>query len=52
MPLPYAKAYRDAIPGASLVVIPDSGHVPAVDQRETFVREVMRFLASRSDVAP
>jgi len=45
LPLPYATAYRDAIPGASLVVIPDSGHVPAVDQRETFVRAVMGFFA-------
>ncbi len=44
LPLAHAKAFQAAIPGASLVVLPDCGHVPPLDAPEAFVQAVTRFL--------
>jgi pimeloyl-ACP methyl ester carboxylesterase len=42
----YAEAYRQLIPGARLVVIPEAGHLPQVEQPERFVEHVLSFLAA------
>jgi pimeloyl-ACP methyl ester carboxylesterase len=42
----YAEAYRQLIPGAQLVVIPEAGHLPQVEQPERFVEHVLSFLAA------
>lgn len=39
----YGRAYRDMIPGAELVVIPEAGHAPQIEQPEAFVRHVLEF---------
>jgi pimeloyl-ACP methyl ester carboxylesterase len=39
----YGEAYRALIPGAKLVVIPDAGHAPHIEQPGAFVRHVMAF---------
>ena len=42
----YAEAYRRMIPGARLIVIPEAGHLPQVEQPERFVEHVLSFLAA------
>jgi pimeloyl-ACP methyl ester carboxylesterase len=39
----YAEAYRDLIPGAKLVVVPEAGHLPQVEQPEILVDHVLSF---------
>ena len=39
----YGEAFRDMIPGASMVVIPDAGHSPHVEQPEAFVKHFLEF---------
>ena len=38
------EAYAGAIPGARLVKIPESGHVPSLEQPAAFVAAVEAFL--------
>ena len=38
-------ALRQGIPGAKLVEIPDCGHCPQIQARDTFVASVLDFLA-------
>jgi pimeloyl-ACP methyl ester carboxylesterase len=40
----YGAAYRDAIPGARLEVIAQAGHAPQVEQPQTFIELVCRFI--------
>jgi pimeloyl-ACP methyl ester carboxylesterase len=40
----YGQAYRDLIPGASMAVIPQAGHLPHIEQPEVFMKELCRFL--------
>jgi pimeloyl-ACP methyl ester carboxylesterase len=42
-PLEVAEAFRSAIPGATLAVIPRAGHVSNMEQPEAFDAEVRRF---------
>jgi pimeloyl-ACP methyl ester carboxylesterase len=42
----YAEAYRDLIPGAKLVVVPEAGHLPQVEQPDIFVHHVLSFATS------
>lgn len=42
----YGAAFRDAIPGAQLVTIPEAGHAPYVEQPEAFVERVLKFISS------
>ncbi len=42
----YAEAYRDMIPGATLAVIPEAGHLPQVEQPDVFVEHVLSFAIS------
>ena len=39
----YGEAFRDMIPGASMVVIPDACHSPHVEQPEDFVKHFFEF---------
>jgi pimeloyl-ACP methyl ester carboxylesterase len=41
----YAEAYRQMIPGAQLVVIPEAGHLPQVEQPELLLQHVLSFAA-------
>lgn len=42
----YGEAFRDMIPGAKFVVVPEAGHAPQVEQPDTFVDHVLSFAAS------
>lgn len=42
-PLPYAKEFKAAIPRADLVVIPEAGHLPQVEQTAATVRAILSF---------
>jgi len=44
VPVGHARIFRDSIPGARLVLIPDAFHNPMVDQPESFNRAVLAFL--------
>ena len=41
----YGQAYRDLIPGAKLVVVPQAGHLPQIEQPAAFLTAVREFLA-------
>jgi pimeloyl-ACP methyl ester carboxylesterase len=43
VPVTYAEAYRAKIPGAQLVVIPEAGHLPHVEQPELLLQHVLSF---------
>lgn len=43
VPVAYAEAYRALIPGAQLVVIPEAGHLPHVEQPEALLQHVLSF---------
>ena len=43
-PLSVARQFEEAIPGAELVVLPDTGHVSNLEQPEQFNRAVREFL--------
>ena len=40
----YAEAYRQMIPGATLVVIPRAGHLPQVEQPDMVLQHVLTFV--------
>ena len=39
----YGQAFCDMIPGASMVVIPNAGHAPQIEQPEQFVEHFIQF---------
>ena len=41
----YAKAYRTMLPQAQLVVIPEAGHLPHVEQPDRWLDRVLSFVA-------
>jgi pimeloyl-ACP methyl ester carboxylesterase len=41
----YAEAYRQMIPGATLVVIPKAGHLPQVEQPDVVLQHILTFVA-------
>jgi pimeloyl-ACP methyl ester carboxylesterase len=43
VPVAYAEAYRTLIPGATLVVIPEAGHLPQVEQPDLLLQHVLAF---------
>jgi pimeloyl-ACP methyl ester carboxylesterase len=45
VPVAYAEAYHQMIPGARLVVIPEAGHLPHVEQPDTVLQHVLAFAA-------
>ncbi len=44
VPVAYAEAYRQMIPGATLVVIPRAGHLPQVEQPDVVLQHVLAFV--------
>jgi len=42
-PAPYAHAYREAIPGADLVIVPDAGHAVTMEQPDAVVAAIGRL---------
>ena len=46
-PKEYAFAYQRMIPGSQVVIIPDCGHVPQIEQRQAFVSALEGFLEGR-----
>jgi pimeloyl-ACP methyl ester carboxylesterase len=45
-PQEFARAYRELIPDARLVIIPDCGHLPHVEQPRAFLAALEGFLAN------
>jgi len=45
VPVAYAEAYRQMIPGATLVVIPEAGHLPHIEQPDRVLQHVLTFVA-------
>jgi pimeloyl-ACP methyl ester carboxylesterase len=45
VPVAYAEAYRQMIPGATLVVIPEAGHLPHIEQPDMVLQHVLAFVA-------
>jgi pimeloyl-ACP methyl ester carboxylesterase len=43
-PQDHAFAYQRLIPGSQVVIIPDCGHIPQVEQRQAFVAALENFL--------
>lgn len=50
-PPDYAHAYQRLIPGSKVAIIPDCGHVPQVEQRQSFVAAIEGFLDSKKVAA-
>jgi pimeloyl-ACP methyl ester carboxylesterase len=46
-PKDYAYAYQRLIPGSQVVIIPDCGHVPYLEQRQSFVAALESFLDAK-----
>jgi pimeloyl-ACP methyl ester carboxylesterase len=44
VPVAYAEAYRQLIPGARLAVIPEAGHLPHVEQPDIVLQHVLAFV--------
>jgi pimeloyl-ACP methyl ester carboxylesterase len=40
----YGEAYRAAVPGARLAIVPEAGHLPHIEQPEAFARVLRDFL--------
>ena len=45
-PPAYGRLYREKIPGSRLVIIPEAGHSPMLEQPEAFREAVAPFLSS------
>jgi pimeloyl-ACP methyl ester carboxylesterase len=50
-PKEHAFAYRDRIPGAKVVIVPECGHVPHVEKPDLLAREIDGFINSMRAVA-
>ena len=50
-PKDYAFAFQKLIPGSSVAVIPDCGHIPQVEQRQAFVKALEGFLETKRAAA-
>jgi pimeloyl-ACP methyl ester carboxylesterase len=44
VPLAYAHAFNDLIPGSRLAILEEAGHLPMLEQPEEFRRTVLEFL--------
>ncbi|MGE0629034.1 MAG: alpha/beta fold hydrolase [Hyphomicrobiaceae bacterium] len=42
---PYGKGYASLVPGATLTIIPDAGHLPHLEQPEAFLKTVTDFIS-------
>ena len=50
-PKQHAFAYQKLIPGSKVVIVPECGHVPQIEQPELFVAEIEDFLGARKAAA-
>ena len=50
-PPDYAHAWQRLIPGSRAAIIPDCGHVPQIEQRQTFVAALEGFLEGKRAAA-
>jgi len=50
-PPDYAHAYQRLIPGSKVAIIPDCGHLPQIEQRQSFVAALEGFLDSKKVAA-
>jgi pimeloyl-ACP methyl ester carboxylesterase len=50
-PKQYATAFQKLIPGSSVSIIPDCGHIPQVERRQAFVAALEAFLDKRRAAA-
>jgi pimeloyl-ACP methyl ester carboxylesterase len=50
-PKDYAFAFQKLIPGSGVTVIPDSGHLPHIEQRQAFVTALKGFLEKKKAAA-
>jgi pimeloyl-ACP methyl ester carboxylesterase len=50
-PPEYAHAYQRLIPGSKVTIIPDCGHIPQAEQRQSFVAALEGFLESKKVAA-
>ena len=50
-PKDYAFAYQRLIPGSKLMIVPDCGHLPQVEQRAVFVAALEKFFESERAAA-
>jgi pimeloyl-ACP methyl ester carboxylesterase len=50
-PKDYAFAFQKLIPGSSVTIIPRSGHLPHIEQREAFVTALEGFLEKKKAAA-
>jgi len=50
-PKDYAAAWQKLIPGSSVAIIPDCGHLPQIEQRAAFVAALEGFLERRKVAA-
>ena len=50
-PKDYAFAYQRLIPGSSVTIIPDCGHIPQTEQRQAFVAALEGFLDKKRAAA-
>ncbi len=44
IPRSVGESYRASIPGSKLVVVPNSGHRPEIENRDAFLAELQGFL--------
>lgn len=52
VPRPLAESLAASIPGAQLVILPECGHYPHVEQAGVFNLTLMKFLGRLSALAP
>ena len=50
-PKEYAAAFQKLIPGSSVTIIPDCGHIPQVERRSAFIAALEAFLDKRKVAA-
>jgi pimeloyl-ACP methyl ester carboxylesterase len=50
-PKDYAFAFQKLIPGSGVTIIPDSGHLPHIEQRQAFVTALEGFLEKKRAAA-
>jgi pimeloyl-ACP methyl ester carboxylesterase len=43
VPVAYAEAYRSLIPGARLVIMPNAGHLPQMEQPDLLLEHILSF---------
>ena len=50
-PPDYAHAYQRLIAGSKVAIVPDCGHLPQIEQRQSFVAALEGFLDSKKVAA-